>query len=327
VRPGGLVASALEHLSAWRTPLLGWGDFWALPLMREAAARGVGTMLDGDGGDELFGPRSYLLADRLLAGRPGQALELARRLPGADRVGRRAKAATVARLLLEASAPHWLQLGLRGLSTRRQAPSWLLRSTRADLAASDDPAPWKLLDGPRWWASAAHGVAYGIEGVGVFEHQRRRAALAGLEARHPLLDLDLVELGLRQSPEATLDPRLSRPILRAAMAGLLPDSVRLRPAKALFESLIVSSFSGPDAIAVRAVLTDPRAELGAYVDLARMRRALFEREEVRQREPFRWMWLVWRLLNAELWLRSQGAGGDLPAPATLAQARIAMGAS
>jgi asparagine synthase (glutamine-hydrolysing) len=321
VRPGGLVASAVEHLFAWRAPLLGWGDFWALPLMRAAAERGVGTMLDGDGGDELFGPRSYLLADRLLAGRPAQVLDLARRLPGADRVGRRAKAATVGRLLLGGALPHRQQLWLRGVSTRRQAPAWLLATTVGELADSDDPAPWKLLDGPRWWASAAHGIAYGIEGVGVFEHQRRRAALAGIEARHPLLDLDLVELSLRQPPEATLDPHLSRPVLRAAMAGALPDSVRLRPAKALFESLIVSSFTGPDGAAIRAILTDPGAELGAYVDLAGMRRALFEQDEVRRREPFRWMWLVWRLLNAELWLRSQSASG-LSLPIEPARARV-----
>jgi asparagine synthase (glutamine-hydrolysing) len=325
VRPGGLVASALEHLSAWRAPLLGWGDFWALPLMRAAAERGVGTMLDGDGGDELFGPRSYLLADELLAGRPGRMLELARRLPGADRVGRRAKAATIGRLVFEAALPHGPQMGLRGISTRRGAPPWLLRRTLADLSRSDDPAPWKLLDGPRWWASAAHGIAYGIEGVGVFEHQRRRAVMAGLEARHPMLDLELVELCLRQPPEATLDPRFNRPVLRAAMAGLLPDPVRLRPAKALFESLIVSSLSGSDGAAVRAVLTDAGAELGAYVDLAAMRRVLFEEDGARRHDPFRWMWLVWRLLNAELWLRSLGSAAGLPAPAALTDPRVAVG--
>jgi asparagine synthetase B (glutamine-hydrolysing) len=297
-----------------------------LPLMRAAAGRGVGTMLNGDGGDELFGPRSYLLADRLLAGHPGQVFELAGRLPGADQVGRRAKTATIGRLLLEGTLPHGPQMWTRGLSTRRQAPRWLLRSTRADLAGSDDPAPWKRLGGPRWWAFTAHGIAYGIEGVGLFEHQRRRAALAGLEERHPMLDLDLVELCLRQPPEATLDPRFNRPVLREAMAGLLPDSVRLRPAKALFESLIVSGLSGPDEAVVRALLTDPGAELGAYVDLAGMRRALFEGDEARRQDPFRWMWLVWRLLNAELWLRSLGAGASLPAPATLADTRVVVGA-
>jgi asparagine synthase (glutamine-hydrolysing) len=325
VRPGGLVASAVEHLLAWRAPLIGWGDFWALPLMRVAAERGVVTMLDGDGGDELFGPRSQVITDRLLAARPRQALQLARRLPGADRAGRRLKAATVARLLYDGALPHGPQLALRRLATRRQAPDWLLRRTRTELAGSDDPAPWKLLDGPRWWAAAAHGVAYGIEGAGVFEHQRRRAALAGVEARHPLLDLDLVELCLRLPPEATLDPSLSRPLLREAMAGLLPDSVRLRPDKALFESVIVSCLRGPDAEAVRALLADPNAELGAYVDLGRMRGELFDRDELSRGDPFRWMWLVWRLLNAELWLRSLAAGGALPPPPDLAGARVEVG--
>jgi asparagine synthase (glutamine-hydrolysing) len=325
VRPGGLVASAVEHLLAWRVPLLGWGDFWALPLMRGAAERGVETVLDGDGGDELFGPRSQVITDRLLAARPRQALQLARRLPGADRAGRRLKAATVARLLYDGGLPHGGQLALRGFTTRRQAPAWLLGQTRVELADSDDPAPWKLLDGPRWWAGAAHGVAYGIEGVGVFEHQRRRAALAGVEARHPLLDLDLVELCLRLPPEATLDPGFSRPLLREAMAGLLPDSVRLRPDKALFESVIVSCLRGPDAAAVRALLGNPNAELGAFVDLGRMRAELFDREELSRSDPFRWMWLVWRLLNAELWLRSLVAGGDLPPPPDLAAARVEVG--
>ncbi|MGN6558782.1 MAG: asparagine synthase-related protein, partial [Solirubrobacterales bacterium] len=55
VRPGGLLASAIEHVAAWRAPLLGWGDFWTLPLLRAAALQGVGTVLGGDGGDELFG--------------------------------------------------------------------------------------------------------------------------------------------------------------------------------------------------------------------------------------------------------------------------------
>jgi asparagine synthase (glutamine-hydrolysing) len=315
VRPGGLLASALEHLAAWRMPLLGWGDFWTLPLMRAAAEGGVETMLDGDGGDELFGPRSYLLADRLLAGHPAQAFALARQLPGAGaNVRRRDELRMVARLALAGSAPYRLQSRLWGPVGRRQAPAWLRRSTVTELVDSDDPFAWKRLDGPRWWSNAAYGVAYGIEQVGVFEHQRRRAALAGLEARHPMLDLDLVELCLRQPPEETLDPRLSRPVLRSAMAGLVPDSIRLRPAKALFESLIVSCLTGPDAAAVRGVLTASDAELGGFVDLAKMRQALFETDVLLRAQPFRWMWHVWRLLNAELWLRAQNVSSGFIEP-------------
>ena len=326
VRPGGLVASTLEHLAAWQMPLLGWGDFWTLPLMRTAAEQGVETMLDGDGGDELFGPRVYLLADRLRACHPAQMLRLARDLPGAGpTVTRRQEARVIGSLALVGAMPYRVHSLSRKLSARYRLPRWLRSQTASDLIASDDPFAWKRLDGPRWWADAAYAVSYGIEQAGVFEHQRRRADLAGLESRHPMLDLDLVQLCLRQQPEESLDHRFSRPVLRAAMAGLLPDSVRLRPAKARFESLIISCLRGPDGPAVRAILMTPKAELGAYIDLAKMREALFETDILLRREPFRWMWQVWRLLNTELWLRSQSSTfGLLEANLTPSNARVAI---
>jgi asparagine synthase (glutamine-hydrolysing) len=325
VRPGGLVAAALEHLTEWQMPLLGWGDFWTLPLLRAAAAAGVTTMLDGDGGDELFGTRSYLMADRLRRGHPVRALGLVRQLPGAgSHVPLREVARVAGSLAFGGAVSHRLQNAVRGFSARQQAPPWLSPQATRDLVDSDDPYAWKRLDGPRWWAHAAYGIAYGIEQVGVFEHQRRRAAMAGLEARHPMLDLDLVELALSQPPEASFDRRYSRPVLRAAMTGLLPDSVRLRPAKARFESLIVSCLTGPDAAVTRAVLANPRAELGAYLDLDRMRAELLDSEAFLRQAPFRWMWQVWRLLTAELWLRFQSGPLDrldpksLPSPAKVA---------
>lgn len=305
VRTGGLLESALEHLGAWRMPLLGWGDFWTLPLMRMAAAGGVSTMLDGDGGDELFGPRTYLLADRLRAGHPLEALRLAVELPGGGpHVPRREVAKVFRSEALVGAVPYRLHDLRRKAAVERTAPAWLSRRAAGDLVASDDPFAWKRLDGPRWWAHAAHGVTRGIEEAGVFEHQRRRAALAGLRARHPILDLDLVELALRQPPRASLDRRFNRPVLRESMAGLLPDAVRLRPAKARFERLIADCLNGADGAAVRAILTAPDLELGAYLEPVAMRRALFDSDTLRRDSPFRWMWQVWRLLTAELWLRS-----------------------
>jgi asparagine synthase (glutamine-hydrolysing) len=305
VRPGGLLASALEHLEAWQMPLLGWGDFWTLALMRRAAAEGVGTMLDGDGGDELFGPRTYLLADRLRAGHPLEALRLALERPGGGpHVPRREIAKVFTAEALAGAVPYGLHDRRRKAAVTRTAPAWLRRRTAEDLIASDDPFAWKRLDGPRWWAHAAYGVTRGIEEAGVFEHQRRRAVLAGLRARHPILDLDLVRLALRQPPRATLDRRFSRPVLRESMAGLLPDSVRLRPGKARFETLIADCLSGADGAAAREILTSPDLELGAYVDPAAMRGALFDSDALRRHSPFHWMWQVWRLLTAELWLRS-----------------------
>ena len=327
VRTGGLLASALEAVAAWEMPLLGWGDFWTLPLLRAAAAAGVRVTLGGDGGDELFAVRSYLLADRLRAGHPLQAVDLARELPGAgDRPARRKVARVVGSTAVAGALPYRLHGILRRPFASRDAPGWLRPEATRDLLDSDDPLAWKRLDGPRWWASIAYGLTRGIEETGVFEHQRRRAASAGLQARHPLFDLDLVELGLRQPPLATFDRYRNRPVLRAGMAGLLPDAVRLRPGKAWFDSVIVDCLAGPDGVAVRRLLTDPGAELGAYVDRRGVQRALFDTDRQRSESPFRWMWQVWRLLTVECWLRAQAdpAGETLPGDLTASAARVTL---
>lgn len=303
VGAGGLLGSAVEHLAAWGAPLLGWGDFWTLPLMRAAAGEGATHVLGGDGGDELFGPRQNLIADTVRAGHPLRAISLARDLPGAGpHVPRRQVASLLGSQMLTAlpRRPHRL---LEGRLEQRRQPRWLRPGARRDLAESDDLLAWKRLPGPLWWAEVADGIANGLDQAGVFEHQRRRAALAGLEARHPLLDLDLVTLCLRQPPAATLDRRFNRPILRESVAGLVPDSVRLRPAKARFESLVVSCLTGPDMPAIRALLLDPRAELKAFTDQAEIRRQLFDGRGGVVYGSFRWMWFVWRLVTAELWLR------------------------
>jgi asparagine synthase (glutamine-hydrolysing) len=308
VHSGGLLASAVESVKTWEMPLLGWGDFWTLPLLRAAAAAGVRTTLGGDGGDELFGTRAYLLADRLRGGHPLQAVRLAHELPGAGAgPARRDVARMVANVAVTGALPYRLHGLLRRPFAGRDAPDW-------------------LLDGPRWWTHIAHGLTRGIEETGVFEHQRRRAASAGLEARHPLFDLDLVELALRQPPLATFDRYRNRPVLRACMAGLLPDAVRLRPGKAWFDAIIVDCLAGPDGAATRRLLTDPGAELRAYVDQRAVQRALFATDRSRREQPFKWMWQVWRLSTAECWLRAQAdPHGEAPTEGLKASAaRVAL---
>jgi asparagine synthase (glutamine-hydrolysing) len=310
VRAGGLLASALDSTAEWQLPLRSWGDFWALPLLRAAAATGVQVTLGGDGGDELFGAREYLLADRLRRGHPLSAFTLTRELPGAgDRPARGTRARIFRDLALAGALPYRAHDALRRLSARRGPPSWLHAPLVSEMLDADDPLAWKLLEGPRWWAEVAHGLTRGVEETGVFEHQRRRAASAGLEARHPLFDLELVELCLRLPPLATFDRYRSRPVLREAMAGLLPDAVRLRPEKALFDSLLLDCLAGADGQLARELLTSPTAKLGDFVDLYALQEVLFEKTAESERS-FAWMWQVWRLLTAECWLRLE-AGEDI----------------
>ena len=157
---------------------------------------------------------------------------LAARLPGAgDRPPRRQLAAdprcsSALAGALATRARTALDSGLRGRGgTAVARPAGRARCCGVAMTRY----AWKRLDGPRWWAQPAHGLTRGVEEIGIFEHQRQRAALAGVQARHPLLDPDLLELACGQPPRASFDRAPSRPLLREAMAGLLPDEVRLRP--------------------------------------------------------------------------------------------------
>ena len=322
VRTGGLVASALEWVEAWGLPLTSWGEFWAGPLLRAASRAGVQMMLGGDGGDELFDCRAYLMADRLRAGHPRDVLALARELPGSGEwPSRRALIRAAQEFALKGALPGGLHELLDRPRAGRQLPRWLRPTLARALRESADPYAWKRLDGPRWWANDAHVLTRGVEELGIFENHRRRAALAGLESRHPLFDLDLLELGLRQPPRATFDRRHDRPLLRASMAGLLPDAVRLRSGKARFDSLLVDSLTGPDSAAVGALLSGPRAELAAYLDLGELRRALLDCGPAGAEDPFRWTYQVWRLVTAECWLRAQADNGSSSRPTGLQASR------
>ena len=313
MRTGGLLASAVDSAIAWEAPLLGWGDFWALPLLGAAARSGVEVSLGGDGGDELFGARVFLLADRLRGGHPLQALNLARELPGAgDHPSRRAIARTFLEVAIGGALPYTAHAPVQKAVDRRRIPAWLKPASARELADTDDSVAWKHLDGPRWWARIAHGLTRGVEETGIFEDQRRRAESAGLQARHPLFDLDLLELCLRLPPLTTFNRYRNRPVLRASMDGLLPDSVRLRPQKAWFDSLLIDDLAGADGQAVRDLITGPGSEVRAYTNADLVQRELFTSPPGTTGSPFRWMWQVWRLLAAECWLRVQaGQGEDL----------------
>ena len=178
---------------------------------------------------------------------------------------------------------------------------------------SDVAADWKSSPGPRWWAYQTWMVTRQL-GLGmVYDHVRRRAAAAGLEARHPLVDVDVIELVLALPPQLAYDTRFSRPLVREAMEGLVPDEVRLRPSKSTFDALFHDAMAGPDLAVARAVLEPGRAEVGAYVDLDLVGRRLLASPPP-PGERLQWALELWRLLTAECWLRLAAGGSGAAAP-------------
>jgi asparagine synthase (glutamine-hydrolysing) len=306
---GSMVAGSLEYLREWELPPASPNHFLWQPLLLRAAREGVALMLDGEGGDELWQMSPFLLADRLRSGRPLAAARLARTMAGDRFRGWRSVSPYLRTYALRGALPASAHDALRRRhGPARYAPGWFPPASAKLLFEREDPWAWKRLDGPRWWAYMADLLTGARERLGVSEYLRHRATMAGLEDRHPLIDLDLVEFALGLDPTLALDPPLDRPLLREAMAGCIPDSIRLRPQKSYFTSLFGACLGGRDLALVRGLL-DGRAEVGRYVDLEAVRQQLLGDEAAARRGDPVWGWPIWRLVTAECWLRSQGNDG------------------
>jgi asparagine synthetase B (glutamine-hydrolysing) len=147
------------------------------------------------------------------------------------------------------------------------------------------------------------------EEVGLPEYLRHRAALAGLDARLPLMDLDLVEASLLVPPDYDFDRRFDRPLIRQAMKGTVPDELRLSPSKSNLAPYYHQGVVERDLPFVRRLLSAPDAEILRYVDAAFVRRLMERPPQVGDRGWLSWLAPVWALVTAETWLRHQGDPG------------------
>ena len=260
VHTASILDTVAEHARRWRLPAAAPTMFFQLPLLELASGDGVDTLLDGQGGDELFGPSPALAEQR-----------------------------------------EPLRERLRGLLRPRSRQPRTLR--HPDLVRHDPGLPEGLrLDGPSWWTSLADLLTGARERTGVHDHLRRKMAWCGLTGGHPLLDdLPLIELVLRLPPQLALDGRLDRPVLRAALRGLVGDYVRLRPTKMPFDRLLADSLLGPDR-RLLPLLLDPRtARVAAFVRPELLAR--FADPPPPEKATLPWVWTAWRLAAVELWLR------------------------
>jgi asparagine synthase (glutamine-hydrolysing) len=300
VTGGSPLQAALRYLDDWRVPLPVPGHFFLEPLLGAAVRDGVECMLDGELGDEVFGAASFLMADHIGSGRLRGAIRLARSFPG---VG----PSPSGRLLTSLLYHHGLAVSLppaltRLTAVRAAAPSWLGRTEARWFAESIDPEPWRGLEGPRWWAQLADAVFRGPDRFGFFGYSRRRGRAAGMPAQHPFIDLDLIEHVLRLPPEHGFDPYFSRPVLRRAMRGSVPEEVRLRRDKTYFDPLLDDCVAVEDRPILTQLLSAPDAEVLSLADRTGILTLL---DEGPSRGDSSWTREVWRLATAECWLRSQ----------------------
>jgi asparagine synthase (glutamine-hydrolysing) len=274
-------------------------------VMRAAKEAGVKVLLDGQGGDEVFGGyakfRYAYLASLLRSGKFTTAFrELGATLKQGDRY------------VLDIRNGHrYLPNRLRRLL---KVDSLLKDALNTDInrlvAAESTP-------GTRWWnyiaSSHSHNGSWtAIQRMQIddivldtlpsqLRFEDRSSMAFSIEARVPLLDHKLVEYGVALPDHLKVNNGWNKFAIRQAMAGLVPDSVRLRQKKL--------SFPAPDRFWLSRDLRTHVGELiqsdlrcRKYINLATLRRWYNSKESyAANTESYLGLF---RLLSLEMWMRA-----------------------
>jgi asparagine synthase (glutamine-hydrolysing) len=122
-----------------------------------------------------------------------------------------------------------------------------------------------------------------------------------LDVRHPFLDRRLVEFGLRLPPELTARPHAGKWVLREAMRGILPESVRSRVGKGTQNERHAWSLTAQRPLLKPLVREPILADLG-IVDGVKLRAAFHAapRQAQRKGDPHA---ALQQVLAIEAWLQ------------------------
>ena len=247
-------------------------------VMREARRAGLTVMLDGQGGDEVFaGYDDYVgpyLADLLRDGRLPRFVRDARAF------------ATSPRALAVQVARPFLHDRMRGRRT-----DTLLANPELGERPERPPFPGTLrsmLDHMRK-----------NELPKLLRYEDRNSMAHSLEARVPFLDVKLVELAATLSGDLLLREGETKSVLRAALADLLPATVRRRRDKVGFVTPERRFFTGALGTLAAEVFASPEFGARGFTDDVKARRLLTAAQagSLVDTQP------VWRALNLELWVR------------------------
>ena len=295
-----ILAPAFEHIEHWSLPPVTPNLFVWKPLMARARELGVDVMLDGEGGDELFGFAARLIADMLRAGRLLAAWRLTRRIP---EVGAEADVRMRMRAIRVYGVRPLVPATVRQLRRAPSPPpgSLLLAGDAAALRQLEQELFLPRLDGPMWWRELAEDLVDAGETLGVSSQLRRESCEERIDRRQPFLfDLDLLRTVLSNPPALQFDPVRDRALLRDGLTGHIPDAVRTRHAKSFFTGLLPAGIAKDGALLARGP-AQPDAPVREFVRRAPLEELLHGDSA---RGGIRAARRLWHVGLADVWLRA-----------------------
>jgi asparagine synthase (glutamine-hydrolysing) len=265
-------------------------------VMRKVKETGVKVLLDGQGGDELLaGYDAYyaaLAADRLADFRPIAALaglKKARRLRGL-------KAKWLAARTAFFLVPDCLKRPLFPFAKGR-----LVNCIGADFfRASFTGWPELKRCGSYVQGWSRQHLAHTTL-PGLLRYEDRNSMAFSIEARVPFLDYRLVEFVLRLPTEQKISGEWTKPVLREAMKGILPEKVRLRTDKKGFETPEGDWFRGELSTMLGDTVSSRSFASRGFFNASAVRKAF---DAFQRGRPGLTSRELWRIVNTELWMRS-----------------------
>jgi asparagine synthase (glutamine-hydrolysing) len=252
---------------------------------RAAREAGVVVLLDGQGGDELFGGYSGIAGWALRTAGPRAALAALAKDRGI--AGDLAIAYAVGR------APHALA---RHHRLRRASPYVTHELARAAADVDSLPPGWRYMGSPLRRERLVQAFRSSLPNL--CRYGDRNSMAHSLEMRMPFLDRRVAELALSLPPCMVFDGGVTKRVLRSALRGLVPDAVLERREKVGYETPERSWFAAPSFRSrIAQVVLDQRARASGRYDIAALER---------DRAAGSWSDVnaLWRVLNVELWLGS-----------------------
>lgn len=292
---------------AWHQdmPFSGMSFYAQWRVMRAAKEAGVKVLLDGQGGDEVFGGyakfRYAYLASLLRGGQIGT-------------MAREAWASVLQRDLYLLDIRRGYRYLPPGLRSMLGVDSLLQGVLRADWnqAVGDESTP-----ATRWWRHAAGKSTAGspltvmqsvqiedilVDTLPLILRMEDRSSMAfSIEARVPLLDHKLVEFGLSLPDHQKIQGGFSKFAVREATRGLMPEGVRLRRTKLGFAGADQRWLNGELRPQVTELIQD-RLRCDRFVDPLPLRR-WYQSSKAKTANPEAFGSLF-RVMALEIWMRA-----------------------
>jgi len=277
----GLLGELDELIAGQQEPVVSSSIYAQWCVTRAAQRAGVVVLLDGQGGDELFGGYSGMGGYALRSGGPRELLDgLA---PGS------------ARELARSLAVDYLPRPL-ARSYRRRIASPYAAAELVSAASGREPGyePWMRDADPLRRELLLQGFVTSLPQL--LRYADRSSMANSREVRLPLLDRRVAEFALSLPAAFAFRSGITKAILRDAVRGLVPEMVLARSDKVGFETPQAAWLNAPSARErIAECLLDTRARgRGLY--------ALDAVEADVRAGHWRDPGAIWRALNLERWL-------------------------